>query len=112
VDTGIVVSASLLAAFGLGVRISAHGHRGLRLTGAILVLCGAFWPLWLAFPVTAPGLFARAAPFGGIMHIVLGAVIELLVCLTVVFVVWGVADGSGCTPWPRSRRSSYLAPGR
>lgn len=95
VDTAVLVSAVLLAAFGLGVLISAHGNRGLRLTGAILVLCGALWPLWLPFPVTAPGLFARAAAVGGIMHIVLGAVIELLVCLTVVF------GGLGCGGWFR-----------
>jgi hypothetical protein len=47
------IFAALLVAFGLGVRMAAHGKRTLHVTGDLLIAFGLMGVLWLFFPMTS-----------------------------------------------------------
>ena len=68
----------LLVAFGVGVRRSGPGNRGLRLTGTLLIVYGAVGPLWYPFPMTARGQLGSTTAVSDIVHVVLGVVDTLL----------------------------------
>ena len=43
------VDSALLAAFGIGIWLSAHGSRSLRVIGAVMIVPAAMIPLWMIF---------------------------------------------------------------
>ena len=43
------VDSALLAAFGIGIWLSAQGSRSLRLIGAVMIVPAAMIPLWMIF---------------------------------------------------------------
>jgi hypothetical protein len=43
------VDSALLAAFGIGIWLSAQGSRSLRVIGALMILPAAMTPLWMIF---------------------------------------------------------------
>jgi hypothetical protein len=75
------VWTALMIAFGIGVWKSAHGRRGLRVAGALLVAHGVVAVSWLWFPMTARAdMVGRGTGANDAGHLVLTA-------LTLVFIL-------------------------
>lgn len=82
----------LVVAFGVGVWMAADGSRALRATGALLVVQGLTFPVWLLYPMTSREDLAQGA--GGpndVGHIVLAAV--AVGCIVAEMVLSGAALG-------------------
>lgn len=80
-----LISDALIVAFGVGVWLSTHTKRSLRVTGGLLVAYGAMGPLWLPFPMTARGQIEVTSSLEDIGHLVLSAVTVVLIVSTVAF---------------------------
>jgi hypothetical protein len=83
---------ALMIAFGIGVWRAAHGNRWLRITGALLVVHGAWMPLWLVGPMNQREVIAAGGgTWSDTMHLVLGGLSGLFILSELAF----GAAGSG-----------------
>jgi Protein of unknown function (DUF998) len=77
---------ALMIAFGIGVWMSAHDKRFLRVTGALLVASGVTGVIWLPFPMSSRAEMVRVGTGGNDLgHLVLTAVTVTLILLQMGF---------------------------
>lgn len=76
----------LMISFGVGVWRASHGNRWLRVTGALLVVHGAWMPLWLVGPMSQREVIASGGgTWSDTMHLVLGGLSGLFILLELAF---------------------------
>lgn len=81
----IPVFTVLMMAFGVGVWKASNGSRALRVTGALLTVHGATFPLWLLAPMTSREQMGATMALNDIGHIVLSATAVLFILLEILF---------------------------
>ena len=82
----LFVYVGLMTAFGVGVWRSAGGRRGLRVTGAVLVVSGATGLAWLPFPMSSrEDMLSATSSANDVGHTVLSAWTGVTVLLAIGF---------------------------
>lgn len=83
----LCVYSLLTLGFGIGVRQSAQGRRGLRVTGDLLIASAVLVPVWFPFPMTSRQDMDPTASMAltDTMHLVLSVVANLLMFCAIGF---------------------------